>query len=76
MSPKLPALTAKEVVRLAIKVGFVFDRQKGSHAVYFRASDGARIVVPLHAGKILKPKTLSGILDDMGLTLDDVRKLL
>jgi len=76
VSPKLPALTAKEVVKLALKVGFLFDRQKGSHAVYYRASDGARIVVPMHAGKSIKPKTLAGILDDMGLSGEDVRKLL
>jgi len=76
VSPKLPALTAKEVVTLAAKVGFVFDRQKGSHAVYYRARDGARIVVPMHAKKILKPKTLASILDDMGLTIDDLGKLL
>lgn len=76
MSPKLPAVTAREVVRVAIKVGFVFDRQKGSHAVYYRESDSARIVVPMHAGKTIKPKTLAGILEDMGLTIEEFRNLL
>lgn len=76
MNPKLPAVTAKEVVRVAIKLGFVFDRQKGSHAVYYREKDKARIVVPMHAGKTIKPKTLAGILEDMGLTVEEFRNLL
>ena len=73
MSPRLPVVTAKEVVRVATRVGFVLDRQKGSHAVYYRERDKARIVVPIHAGKTLKPKTLTDIIEDMGLTVDEFR---
>ncbi len=76
MSPKLPVVTAREVVRIAIKLGFVVDRQKGSHAVYYRKNDKARIVVSMHAGKTIRPKTLAGILDDMGLTAEEFRNLL
>lgn len=76
MSPKIPVVTAREVVRVATKVGLVFDRQKGSHAVYYRETDGARIVVPMHAGKTIKPKTLAGILEDMDLTVEKFRNLL
>jgi len=75
VSPKLPVVTAGEVIRVATKVGFVFDRQKGSHAVYYRERDRARIVVPVHAGKTIKPKTLAGILEDMGLTAEEFRNL-
>jgi len=73
VSPRLPVVTAKEVVRVATRVGFVLDRQKGSHAVYYRERDKARIVVPIHAGKTLKPKTLTDIIEDMGLTVDEFR---
>lgn len=76
MSPKLPAATGREVVRVALKLGFVFDRQRGSHAVYYRSSDRARIVVPMHAGRTIKPKTLAGIVGDMGLTTEEFRDLL
>lgn len=61
---------------MALKLGFVFDRRRGSHAVYYRSSDHARIVVPMHAGRTIKPKTLTGILDDMGLTTEEFRDLL
>jgi predicted RNA binding protein YcfA (HicA-like mRNA interferase family) len=29
----------------------------------------------MHAGKTLKPKTLMGILDDMGITAEELRQL-
>ena len=72
----MPSVTSREVVRVALHAGFVYHRQRGRHAVYYRASDGARIVIPVHPGRTLKPKTLLGILDDMGLTTDQFRELL
>lgn len=76
MSPHIPYVTGKQLERVARKAGFQFDRQKGSHAVYLRESDRRRVVIPLHAGKTLKPKTLAGIVQDMGLTFDEFRTLL
>lgn len=76
MNPKLPVVRAREVIRVAKKLGFVVDRQKGSHAVYYRQRDGARIVIPMHANKDLKPKTIAGILEDMGVTPEDFVNLL
>lgn len=65
---KLPVVLAKDLVRVAEAVGFVFDRQKGSHAVYVRMRDRPRIVIPMHGGKDLKPGTLRGTLGDMEVT--------
>ncbi len=61
---------------MAGRAGFRFDRQRGSHAVYYRERDGARIVVPMHAGRTIKSKTLAAILDDMGVTAQEFRDLL
>jgi predicted RNA binding protein YcfA (HicA-like mRNA interferase family) len=69
--PKPPPIRAREVVRVAQSVGFVLDRQKGSHAVYYRVSDKRRVVIPMHGAKDLKPGTLRGIIHDMGLTVDE-----
>jgi len=76
LTPRLPVVTSQQLARVAERLGFHLDRQKGSHAVYCRDSDGARIVIPMHAGKSLKPKTLSGILDDMGISPDHLREIL
>lgn len=61
---------------MAARLGFTFHHQRGSHVVYYRASDRARAVIPMHSGKDIKPKTLKGILDDMGVTAEAFRKLL
>lgn len=76
MTPRLPVTRATEVVRVAERLGFVLDRQKGSHAVYYRPSDRARVVIPMHSGRDLKPKTLLGILGDLGITSEEFRQLL
>lgn len=76
MSSRLPSVTARELVRVAKRIGFVLRRQTGSHAIYFRESDRARVVIPMHQGKDIKIKTLLGIIDDMGLTPDSFRELL
>ena len=68
---KLPSIRAREVVGVAESLGFVFDRQRGSHAVYYRAADGRRVVIPMHGTKDLKPGTLRGIVADLGVSVDE-----
>ena len=50
---KLRAVAARDVVRVAERLGFAFDRQRGSHAVYLRAQDRRRLVIPVHKGRDL-----------------------
>jgi len=76
VSAKPPVVEAKDLARIARKLGFVLDRQKGSHAVFFRESDRARVVIPMHAGKAIRRKTLAGILEDLGITSEQLRELL
>ena len=68
MSPFLPQVTAKDLIRVVKQLGFELDRQKGSHAVFYRPSDKARVVIPIHAGRDIKPRTLRSIIDDMRIT--------
>lgn len=76
MTPHIPAVTAEQVARVARLMGFRLHRQKGSHAVYYREKDKSRLVIPMHTGKTMKPKTLQGMLSDMGVSVDEFRKLL
>jgi predicted RNA binding protein YcfA (HicA-like mRNA interferase family) len=52
-----PSVKAKEFIRVIEKLGFYFDRQKGSHAIY-KNIQGKRVVVPIHSGKDIKQGTL------------------
>lgn len=76
MSPRLPAVEGKDVARVAQRLGFEFRRQRGSHAIYVRAQDQARVVIPMHAGASLKRKTLRGIIQDLKVTAEEFAKLL
>jgi predicted RNA binding protein YcfA (HicA-like mRNA interferase family) len=60
----------------AQSLGFHLVRQKGGHAIYCRDSDKSRVVIQIHKGKTIKPKTLLGMLTDMGITVDEFRDLL
>ncbi|RJS73288.1 type II toxin-antitoxin system HicA family toxin [Methanophagales archaeon] len=76
MNKKLPAVTDREVIKVAKKLGFTFYRQaKGSHEVWRRVSDGRHTVIPRHAGKIIKRKTLKSIIDDFGITVEEFNEL-
>ncbi len=76
MTRKLPSATGKQVARAAQQMGFGLRRQRGSHAIYIRPKDQARVVIPIHGGSVLKPKTLRGIIQDLKLTVEEFRKLL
>jgi predicted RNA binding protein YcfA (HicA-like mRNA interferase family) len=72
---KLPAVKPAELARVARKLGFVFDRQKGSHAIYLRTHDRRRVVIPMHRTD-LKTGTLHSLLKDMDLTGEQLIELL
>lgn len=61
----LPTVKATDFIKVIKKLGFELHRQKRSHAIYKNQS-GNRGVIPIHSGKDLKPKTLAGMIQDIG----------
>jgi len=49
--PKLPRLSGQEVIKMLSKIGFQIARQKGSHIILTKQTDGGKVavVVPNHA---------------------------
>ncbi len=70
--PKLPVVTPRKLLRALEQLGFVVVRQKGSHA-FLMHLDGRHTTVPLHA-RDLPPGTLGGILHDIDLSVETLRK--
>ncbi len=68
--PKLPVLKPKQVIDKFEKLGFVIDRQSGSHVVMFNSKTKRRAVIPIHL-KDLKKGTLSAILRETGVTKEE-----
>ena len=73
--PKLPRLTARQIIAVLEKAGFSLARQSGSHMIYKNAA-GRRATVPFHASKILHPKVVKSILRDAELTVEKLQELL
>jgi predicted RNA binding protein YcfA (HicA-like mRNA interferase family) len=73
--PKLPRLTARQIVAVLEKAGFSLARQSGSHMIYKNAA-GKRVTVPFHASKILHPKVLKSVLRDADLSVEKLLELL
>ena len=55
---KLPSLTSQEVVRILERKGYVLDRAKGSHRIYYHSESKRRVIIPYHR-KDLPKGTLS-----------------
>ena len=72
---RLPQVSGREAVRALGKVGYEFDRQRGSHIILRQtASPFRRIVVPDH--KTVGKGTLRSILRESGLTIEEFNILL
>lgn len=74
--PRLPVVSGKEVIKALSKAGFSVVRQKGSH-VRLEKIQGEKIIkltVPFH--NELKKGTLSKIVNDAGMTMEDFIRLL
>ena len=73
--PKLPRLTAREIIAVLEKSGFSLARQSGSHMIYKDAA-GKRVTIPFHSSRILHPKVLKSILRDAELSVERLEELL
>ncbi|MDD2759112.1 MAG: type II toxin-antitoxin system HicA family toxin [Methylomonas sp.] len=65
--PKLPVVSGAEAVKALPRLRFVVARQRGSHIMMRRGSSGC--VVPNHDA--LKAGTLSGVLKQAGISVDE-----
>lgn len=72
---KLPTdLSGGDLVKALQRIGFVVQRQRGSHIVLRRDSPFARVTVPNH--KVLRVGTLRTILNQAQMTVGQLIDLL
>jgi predicted RNA binding protein YcfA (HicA-like mRNA interferase family) len=72
--PKLPQVSATELIRAFQGMGFVKVGQKGSH-IKMKDSEGRTAIIPNH--KNIKPGTLKkGILNPLGISVEELIKFL
>ncbi len=71
---QIPRISGRETVKALKKLGYEFDRQRGSHII-LRQNEYPfrRIVVPDH--REVAKGTLRGIIKQVGLTVDEFKDL-
>ena len=69
--PKMPRISSREAIRALERLGFKAIRQMGSHVVMKKETKGGKVgcVVPMH--QELKVGTLSGILKQAQVTVEE-----
>ena len=70
--PKLPVVTAKQLIKILKDSEFTEIRQKGSHK-FFKHADGRITSVPFHAGDLGKG-LLRKILNQIKISPEELRK--
>lgn len=76
MTPRQPRVSGKDVLAALHRAGFKELYIEGSHHYLERPDNGSLVTVPVHTNKILKPKTLKSILNQAGLSVDQLIELL
>lgn len=73
--PPVPAVRGDKLVRALQRAGFTVTRVSGSHH-RLRHPDGRSTTVPVHPGRDVPKGTLRAVLQDTGLTVDELLKYL
>ncbi len=72
----MPRVTGRELVRALSRLCWVVVTQRGSHAQLKHPQRGGRVTVPLHSGETIGPGLLRLILNQAGVTADELRGVL
>lgn len=75
MSLKIPALKARDVIRVFKILGFSEVRTKGSH-IFFKHPDGRTTLVPKHGGEDIGRGLLRQILREIKVSPEEFSTLL
>ena len=67
---KLPIVSARDMEKILLMLGFITMRQKGSH-VFYRHPDGRTTTLPHHQGRDLARPLLREILREIDLSIDE-----
>ncbi len=69
---RLPVISGREILNVALNLGFSIMRQKGSHLILRK--EKRMLVIPMHANKPIKKGTLVQILKMLEISREDFDK--
>ncbi len=71
MTPRLPAMTSRDVVQKLKRAGFCEWRQTGSHLSMYNEKENKALTIPIHFKKDIPIGTLRSIIRESGLTVEE-----
>ena len=74
--PRLPIITALQLIKVLKKKGFYKDRQVGSHVILVNEETDKTVSVPVHYGRTLGRGITVAILKDAGISRNEFLALL
>ena len=74
--PRLPVVTGRDLIRALGKIGYQPLRQRGSHVILLNQEAERTVPVAVHGNRPLPSGTLVAILREVGLSADELRRLL
>ncbi len=69
--PNIPIISARKLIKVLKKKGYILHRIHGSHHIFIRKTDQTTISVPVHQGKDLGRGITLAILKDAHITIDE-----
>jgi predicted RNA binding protein YcfA (HicA-like mRNA interferase family) len=71
----MPSARADEFRRVAARLGFERRRQTGSHERW-QHPDGRALTIPIHGGREIGPPLYNKILAQLGISVEEFRRLM
>ncbi len=73
--PRMPQVTARELVRFLKSQGFIEDRQSGAHLTLWHEVRQVSVTIPMHTGTDIGRGLAVRILKDAGFSVEDYLRL-
>ena len=74
--PKLPIVKARKLIKVLKKSGFIHDRTKGSHYIFWHPKKKITASVPVHKGHDLGRGITKAILKDAKISDQEFLRLI
>jgi predicted RNA binding protein YcfA (HicA-like mRNA interferase family) len=68
----LRSVSGRHLARALERKGWVLLRVHGSHHIYGRSGDAARLTIPMHRGRDLKAGLFAHLMRIAGVSFDDL----
>ena len=66
--------SGKRVIKALRRIGYIIDHQRGDHVFMHNLEKNISVIIPLH--KEIKKGTLNNIIKKVGITIDELKKLI